>query len=87
MKNIQSYAQGKWVNAASEKKLLFHAITGEKIGFVDSSFLDFGMMLDYGRTKGGAALRKMTFKDRGLMIKSLALYLHKIKVLDKNKML
>jgi oxepin-CoA hydrolase/3-oxo-5,6-dehydrosuberyl-CoA semialdehyde dehydrogenase len=35
--------------------------------------------LQYGRTKGGEKLRKMTFQERGNMIKNLALYLTKRK--------
>ena len=33
-------------------------------------------MLEYGRKTGGHTLRKMTFQQRGRMIKSMALYLH-----------
>ena len=36
-------------------------------------------MMDYARKQGGTALRKMTFQERGLMLKSLALHLHSIK--------
>ena len=35
--------------------------------------------LNFGRDKGSTALRKMTFQQRGEMLKSLALYLHKRK--------
>ena len=36
-------------------------------------------MMDYARRTGGPALRKMTFQERGLMLKALALHLHSIK--------
>jgi oxepin-CoA hydrolase/3-oxo-5,6-dehydrosuberyl-CoA semialdehyde dehydrogenase len=36
-------------------------------------------MMDYARKTGGPALRKMTFQERGLMLKKLALHLHSIK--------
>ena len=42
-----------------------------------SKGLDYENILRYGREKGSAALRKMTFQQRGEMLKSLALYLHK----------
>ena len=48
----------------------------KKIGDVSSSGLDFKAMLKYGRETGGATLRKMTFHERGRMLKSLALYLN-----------
>src|SRR4030095_9482838 len=37
--------------------------------------LDFKGMLEYARNTGGPALRKMTFHERALMLKRLALYL------------
>ena len=52
------------------------ASTGEAIAYASSKGLDFGQMLDYGRTVGNPALRKMTFQERGQMIKALALFLH-----------
>ncbi|MEO0405314.1 MAG: 3,4-dehydroadipyl-CoA semialdehyde dehydrogenase, partial [Bacteroidota bacterium] len=40
-----------------------------------SAGLDFGEMLNYARTVGNPKLRKMTFHERGRMLKALALYL------------
>jgi oxepin-CoA hydrolase/3-oxo-5,6-dehydrosuberyl-CoA semialdehyde dehydrogenase len=53
----------------------FHAITGEKIGEVSSAGIDFSEVLKYGRTIGGNPLRKMTFQERGRMLKALAMHL------------
>ncbi|SVC25431.1 uncharacterized protein METZ01_LOCUS278285, partial [marine metagenome] len=36
-------------------------------------------MMTYARKEGGPALRKMTFQERGLMLKALALHLHSVK--------
>jgi oxepin-CoA hydrolase / 3-oxo-5,6-dehydrosuberyl-CoA semialdehyde dehydrogenase len=58
---------------------MFDAITGEVVALSDTQGLDFGEILHYGRTKGGEKLRKMTFQERGNMLKSLALYLMKKK--------
>ena len=41
--------------------------------------LDIPEILQYGRTKGGEVLRKMTFQERGNMLKKLAFYLAKRK--------
>jgi oxepin-CoA hydrolase/3-oxo-5,6-dehydrosuberyl-CoA semialdehyde dehydrogenase len=54
---------------------LFDAVNGELLTVADSTGLDFGAMLNYGRETGGPALRKMTFQERGRMLKALALYL------------
>lgn len=58
---------------------LFNAVTGEVIAVASSKGVDFNEMMNYGRTVGGPALRKMTFHERGRMIKALALYLHGIR--------
>lgn len=79
MKNIQNYVMGEWVNGEGEELTAVDAITGEPIGIVSSKGLDYEAILDYGRKKGGPALRKMTFQERGLMLKALALHLVEIK--------
>lgn len=76
---IQNYAQGKWVAGDGDGAPLFNAITGEEIGTVSSKGLDFAAMMDYARKTGGPALAKMTFQERGLMLKALALHLMSIK--------
>src|SRR5690606_3905369 len=79
MKNIQNYVMGEWVNGKGEELIATNAITGEAIGIVSSEGLDYKAILEYGRKKGGAALRKMTFQERGRMLKALALHLISVK--------
>lgn len=76
---LQNYAQGQWVEGSGKEKPLFDAITGEQIASASSEGLDFAGMMDYARKVGGPALRKMTFQERGLMLKSLALHLISLK--------
>ena len=75
MQVYQNYVLGKWQNGEGMETHLFHAITGKEIGSVSSAGIDFAAVLDYGRIHGGRALRKMTFQERGRMLKALALYL------------
>ncbi len=75
MQRYQSYALGKWFDGEGVETNLFNAITGEKIGETSSVGLDYEAMLEYGRKTGGYVLRKMTFQERGRMLKSLALFL------------
>jgi oxepin-CoA hydrolase/3-oxo-5,6-dehydrosuberyl-CoA semialdehyde dehydrogenase len=75
MKQLQNYYCGQWVAGTENGQVLYNAINGTEIATASSKGLDFGMMLDYGRTTGGAALRKMTFHERGRMLKALALHL------------
>ena len=79
MRNYENYALGNWIKGDGEGTPLFNAITGEQIGTATSKGLDFSEMMNYARKVGGPALRKMTFQERGLMLKKLALHLHSIK--------
>ena len=76
--DYQNYAMGKWISGDGDGTPLFNAITGAKIGSANSKGLDFGQMMEYSRKVGSPALRKMTFQQRGLMLKALALHLHSI---------
>lgn len=79
MSNIQNYVLGNWTSGQGEGTPLFDSVTGEIIGNVSTQGLDFNEILHYGRTKGAEKLRKMTFQERGNMLKSLAMYLNKRK--------
>jgi oxepin-CoA hydrolase/3-oxo-5,6-dehydrosuberyl-CoA semialdehyde dehydrogenase len=76
MTKLENYIVGKWVAGDGEGQPLFNAVTGEEITRASTAGLDFGKMLEYGRKVGNPALRKMTFHERGRMLKSLALHLN-----------
>lgn len=71
---LKNYAEGKWV-AAKDGDALYNAVTGEAIYTASSEGLDFGAMMNYARKVGGPALRKLTFHQRGRMLKALAFHL------------
>ncbi len=75
MNKLQNYALGQWAAGADKGQELFNAITGETVATVSSKGLDFGAMCHYARTVGGPKLRALTFQQRGLMLKALALHL------------
>lgn len=79
MEKIQHYVQGKWTIGKEDGTLIHDAVTGEAFTSVAVEGLDIPEILNYGRTTGGKKLRKMTFQERGNMLKSLALYLTKRK--------
>lgn len=72
---LENYAEGKWVAGITASETLFNAITGDAIYTAGSNGLDFDAMMQYARSKGGRALRKMTFHERGRMLKALAMHL------------
>ncbi len=70
-----NYACGSWTEGSGSGQALYNAVNGDLVAVADSSGIDFGRMLEYGRNVGGPALRKMSFQERGRMLKALALYL------------
>jgi oxepin-CoA hydrolase / 3-oxo-5,6-dehydrosuberyl-CoA semialdehyde dehydrogenase len=72
---LQNYVIGKWMNGSGEGQPLYDASTGELVATATSDGLNFEAMLHYGRKVGNKNLRKMTFQERGRMLKALALYL------------
>ena len=74
MQRYQNYVLGQWVDGQGTETNLYNAINGDQIGTVSSAGIDFSGVLEYGR-KHGRALRKMTFQERGRMLKALALFL------------
>lgn len=79
MNTLQNYALGQWISGAKNHKTLFDAVTGEAIATASSDGINFEDMLHFARTVGGPALRKLTFHERGRMLKNLALFLNEKK--------
>jgi oxepin-CoA hydrolase/3-oxo-5,6-dehydrosuberyl-CoA semialdehyde dehydrogenase len=75
MFQVKNYVLGQWISGEGSEMNVYNALTGDKIGEVSSAGLDFNEILQYGRAHGGQKLRKMTFQERGRMLKALALYL------------
>ncbi len=75
MNKLENFVTGKWISGDGDGQILYNAVTGEVITRATSKGLDFKSILHYGRTVGNPALRKMTFHERGNMLKALALHL------------
>jgi oxepin-CoA hydrolase/3-oxo-5,6-dehydrosuberyl-CoA semialdehyde dehydrogenase len=75
MNKLGNYITGHWINGDGEGQALYNAVNGETIAAATTKGLDFKSIVDYGRNVGNSALRKMTFHQRGNMLKALALHL------------
>ena len=75
MAKLENFILGRWVTGDGEGQPLFNAVTGEQIATASTKGIDFKDILQYARTSGNPALRKMSFHERGLMLKNLALHL------------
>ena len=75
MNKLENYITGKWITGDGDGQLLYNAVTGEPVAAASTKGLDFASITEYARKAGNPALRKMTFHQRGNMLKALALHL------------
>ena len=69
---LASYTQGAWRVAEANGEPLFDATTGEVVGEVAASGVDYAGVLHYARSVGGPSLRRLTFHERAALLKNLA---------------
>ncbi|WP_025134940.1 phenylacetic acid degradation bifunctional protein PaaZ [Leucobacter sp. PH1c] len=80
-RTLQSYVQGAWWQpadadlAAAPAAEVRDAVTGELVARVSSAGLDLDAAMTYARTTGQAALGALTFHQRAVILKQLALAL------------
>jgi oxepin-CoA hydrolase / 3-oxo-5,6-dehydrosuberyl-CoA semialdehyde dehydrogenase len=75
MVKLGNYIAGQWMEGEGDGQVLMDAVTGDPLYLATSKGIDFSAAVEYARKKGNPALRKMTFPQRGLMLKALALHL------------
>ena len=75
MIKLGNFVTGRWIEGDGDGQLLYNAVNGDSIASATTDGLDFESILKYAREKGNPALRKMTFQERGRMLRALALYL------------
>lgn len=77
MVQLESFTQGQWVKGIGEGQVLLNAVTGEPITSATANGLDFKAMIDYAHNVGNPNMRKLTFHERGRMLRAIAMHLRK----------
>ena len=75
MTTLENYTLGRWTPGSGEQQELRDASTGEVVALAHPEGFDFAAILAYGRRVGNPALRRLTFHERGRMLKALAFHL------------
>jgi len=75
MPKLGNYITGSWITGDGEGQPLYNAFNGDIITHATTNGLDFAAILDYARKTGNPALRRMTFPERGRMLRALAMHL------------
>ena len=76
MKTLRSHVNGRWHEAPQGLVPLVNPCTEEIIAQAGSDGIDFGAALDYARDTGGAALRALSYAERGELLKAMSKVLH-----------
>jgi 3,4-dehydroadipyl-CoA semialdehyde dehydrogenase len=72
MLQLRSFLGGQWAPGSGSPQTLLNPATEEPLANASSGGLDLRGALDYARTKGGPALRALTFAERGALLKAMA---------------
>jgi oxepin-CoA hydrolase/3-oxo-5,6-dehydrosuberyl-CoA semialdehyde dehydrogenase len=75
MRTLEHYILGQWETGAGSTQVLTDATNNEPLFEISTTDVDYAAVFNYARTVGGPALRKMTFHERGNMLKALAFFL------------
>jgi len=72
VRTLQSFVENRWRTGEGGLAPLRSAVTGEVVAETGSAGVDFDAAARFARTKGGPALRAMTFHERATILKALA---------------
>ncbi|MBV9961516.1 MAG: phenylacetic acid degradation bifunctional protein PaaZ [Parafilimonas sp.] len=75
MNKLENFVEGRWIQGDGDGQILCDAVTGQTIASATTQGLDFKAMIDYAHTVGNPNLRKLTFHERGRMLRALAMHL------------
>ena len=72
MIQLRSYLGDQWVAGSGSPQTLLNPATEEPLANASSGGLDLRGALEHARTRGGPALRALTFAERGALLKAMA---------------
>ena len=84
MLTLRSYVAGAWAEGTGTLQTLVNPATEEPIARAGTGGIDMGKALEHARSKGGPALRALTFAERGALLKAMSdvIQAHRDEILD-----
>lgn len=76
MIELKSFVCGQWVAGKGKAATLVNPATEEAIATTSTEGVDFGAALAFARDRGGPALRAMTFRQRGELLRAMSKTIH-----------
>jgi oxepin-CoA hydrolase/3-oxo-5,6-dehydrosuberyl-CoA semialdehyde dehydrogenase len=72
MKKLASYVNGSWIEGKGTPRPLYNPATEEVVAETSTEGIDFGSALEHARSRGGPALRALTFAQRGEVLRAMS---------------
>lgn len=76
MIELKSFVAGRWETGKGKRAELVNPSTEEVVATASTEGIDFGAALGFARDRGGAALRAMSFTQRGEMLRAMSRAIH-----------
>jgi len=76
MIELESYVCGKWIAGKGRAVTLVNPATEEALATASTDGIDFGAALAFARERSGPALRTMTFRQRGDLLRGISRAIH-----------
>jgi 3,4-dehydroadipyl-CoA semialdehyde dehydrogenase len=70
--SLESYLGGKWTRGGGVETELVNPVSGDVLATASARGLDLGAALDHARTRGGPALRALSFAERAKLLNAVA---------------
>ena len=65
MQVLRSFVSGRWIEGSGQAQTLLNPATEEALAAASSQGVDLAAALEHARGTGGAALRALSFAERG----------------------
>ena len=69
---LANYLGGRWVEGTGAGEPMFDPVTGEELARISSQGAGIRAALDFARSSGGDALRKLTYQERAALLAKIA---------------
>src|SRR5262245_59737405 len=76
MYKLESYVLGRWHAGGGDPATLYNPTSEAPIGELRSGGIDFSAVVAHGRERGGPALRKLSFAERGALLAAMSAAIH-----------
>jgi oxepin-CoA hydrolase / 3-oxo-5,6-dehydrosuberyl-CoA semialdehyde dehydrogenase len=75
MYTLENFVANNWIKGNGDETILYNAVTGKPIATTSSKGINFEEAVHYATTVGNPNLRVLSFQERGLLLKALAIHL------------